>query len=271
MDGRKLDSDPALSWQTQLWDTMAGVYSDSVDVRFVPVIDHLMTRARLRGARTVWDIGTGTGSVALRAAALVPDGEVVGLDLSADMLAVAAERGRRLGATNLRFVQGRAEELPAEDESVDRLLASLSLMYVLDRPQAAREFARVLKPGGRLVAAFWAGPDECDIVRFQALAGSFAPKPPAPDVGPGSMADGQAFIAELQEAGLTAELQTETTGFAFDSFEHAWATLAGVTIAGLPEDRIEAARSAVRDATWPADGGPCYFRNLTQYVIASKQ
>ena len=54
---------------------------------------------------------------------------------------------------------------------MDVLLASLSLMYAIDRAATARECARVLRPGGRFVAAVWAGPEQCDIVRFQALAG----------------------------------------------------------------------------------------------------
>lgn len=45
--------------------------------------------------------------------------------------------------------------------------------------------ARVLRPGGRLVASAWSGPNEADIVRFQQTAGSFAPEPPVGGVGPG--------------------------------------------------------------------------------------
>ena len=102
------------------------------------------------------DLGTGTGSVALRAAPLVGEGEVTGVDISADMLAVAKRRAAKLGVGGVMFREGGAEAIPAEDGSFDVVLACLCLMFVIDRAAAAREFARVLRPGGRFVAAVWA-------------------------------------------------------------------------------------------------------------------
>src|SRR5919204_511000 len=69
---------------------------------------------------------------------------------------------------------------------VASVLTWLSLMYVIDREAAAREIARVLRPGGHLVGAVWAGPERADIVLLQQTAGSFAPQPPVPGVGPGA-------------------------------------------------------------------------------------
>ena len=82
------------------------------------------------------------------------------------------------------------------------MLASLSLMYVIDREAAAHEIARVLRPGGRLVGAVWAGPERADIVLLQQTAGSFAPEPPVPGVGPGALGEPASFLAQLGEAGL---------------------------------------------------------------------
>jgi SAM-dependent methyltransferase len=249
---------------------MMPLYAQEIDRRFVPVIDHLMVRAGLRPGLRVLDVGTGTGAVVMRAAPLVPGGEVIGVDISPEMIGIAERRAADGGLDNATFAEGRAEALPVEDGSVDRILASLSLMYSLDRPAAAREFARVLRPEGRVVAAFWAGPDECDIVKFQVLAGSFAPEPPVPGVGPGSMADGSEFVAALESAGIRAQLETETPGFAFDTFQEAWDVLAGVTTADLPPETQDEANAAVREAFWPADGGPRYFFNRTQYVVGQK-
>ena len=88
--------------------------------------------------------------------------------------------------------------------AIDTLLASLSLMYVIDRTAAAREIRRVLRPGGRFVAAVWAAAARCDIVLFQQTAGRFAPTPPVPGVGPGALADSTGFVGQLANTGITA-------------------------------------------------------------------
>jgi SAM-dependent methyltransferase len=144
-------------------------------------------------------------------------------------------------------------------------------MYVIDRAAAAREIARVLRPGGRLVAAVWAGPADCDIVRFQQTAGSFAPPPPVPGVGPGALADARPLLTQLAEAGVHARIETEVLGFDFDDFESAWAMLAGVTTAALAPERREEAKAAVRALMWPRGEGPRHFSNMTQFVVGALQ
>jgi arsenite methyltransferase len=139
------------------------------------VVDRVVGRASLTAGQHVLDRGTGTGAVAERAAQVVgPQGHVVGVDISPDMLALAQRHVAAGGLTNVRLREGRAEALPAEDAAFDVVLASLSLMYVLDRAAAAREIARILRPQGRLVAAVRAGPEQCDIVLFQQTASRFA-------------------------------------------------------------------------------------------------
>jgi SAM-dependent methyltransferase len=164
----------------------------------------------------VLDLGTGTGAVAQRAAALVsPGGQVTGVDISPEMLALAQQRKEAIGLSNVRLLEGRAENIPADDNTFDVVLACLSLMYVIDRSSAAREIARVLRPGGRLVAAAWGAPEQCDIVLFQQTAGSFAGAPPVPGVGPGALGDPSVFLQQLSAAAIEAHVETETLGFEF--------------------------------------------------------
>jgi len=161
-----------LAWQVGVWDRMSDVYPREIDRRVAPVVEHVIARARLAAGEGALDLGTGTGAVAARAAQVVgPEGRVVGVDISADMLRAARQRVAAQGLTTVSFREGRAEALPAENESVDVVLASLSLMYVIDRAAAARELARVLRPRGRVIAAVWAEPEACDIVLFQQTAG----------------------------------------------------------------------------------------------------
>jgi SAM-dependent methyltransferase len=262
----------ALAWQTGVWDRISSIYWQEIDRRFTPVVENVIVRASLASGQRVLDLGTGTGTVAEQAASIVgPGGHVVGVDISREMLELAQQRVAARGLQNVTFREGRAEALPAETADSDVVLASLSLMYVIDRAAAAREIARVLRPGGRLVGAVWAGPDQCDIVRFQQTAGTFAPPPPVPGVGPGAMADVSPFLEQLAAVGIQARVETETLGFDFQDFGSAWDVLAGVTTAQLPPERREEAKKAVLAAMYPDGDRPRHFRNVTQFIVGERQ
>jgi SAM-dependent methyltransferase len=262
----------ALEWQTGVWDQMSDVYLREIDRRFVPVVEGVLARAALLPGERVLDLGTGTGAVAERAATTVgPGGEVVGLDISLEMLALATRRAKELGLGNVCYVEGRAEAIPTPDAAFDVVLASLSLMYVIDRAAGAREIARVLRPGGRLVAAVWAGPERCDIVRFQQTAGAFAPPPPVPGVGPGALADPQPFLDQLAAAGVAARVETAVVGFDFACLDAAWEALARVTAAQLEPERRQAARAAVLAEIYPTGDGPRHFRNEAHFLVGIRR
>ena len=264
-------SDEGFAWQVGVWNGMADVYQEEVDKRLRPVVEHVLARADLRAGETVLDLGTGTGAVAFEAAIRVGDaGRITAVDISPEMLALARAGATARSLDNIDFAEGRGEVIPAPDESHDVVLASLSLMYVIDRGATAREIARVLRPGGRFVAAVWGGPDDADIVRLQQTAGSFAPTPPVKGVGPGALADPKPFLHQLEEAGLEARVETDTTEFQFSDFDSAWEVLAGVTTAELDPDVQDQAKSAVRELMWRDGDGPREFSNLTQFILANK-
>jgi ubiquinone/menaquinone biosynthesis C-methylase UbiE len=93
------------------------------------------------------DLGTGTGAGARAIRERFVDADVVGADLSAEMLAEA----RKL-APEITFLQGDASDLPFDDESFD-LVAHSNMIPFLD------EVARVLRPGGWTLFAFSSGPE----------------------------------------------------------------------------------------------------------------
>lgn len=257
-----------LEWQIGVWDRISQLYLREIDPRFAPVVENVITRGRLKPGQHVLDLGTGTAAVAMAAARLVlPGGRVTAVDISPEMLMLARRRVADSGRTNVEVREGRAEAIPAADGAFDVVLASLSLMYVIDRGATARELRRVLRPGGRLVAAVWAAPDQCDIVLFQQTAGRFAPAPPVPGVGPGALADAAGFLAQLAEAGIEAHVETAELGFDFDEFDLAWDVLAGVTTAQLAPERREEAKAAVQAVMWPRGQGPRHFRNVTHFLV----
>jgi SAM-dependent methyltransferase len=260
-----------LAWQISVWDRMVPVYMREIDKRFRPIVEYVVKLGDLKPGQHVLDLGTGTGSVALRAAeSVAPTGRITALDISPEMLALARQRAGSAQA-KITFVEGRAEAIPAEAGSIDAVLASLSLMYVIDREAAAREIARVLRPGGRLVAAVWAEPERADIVLLQQTAGSFAPDPPVSGVGPGALGDPAPLLAQLATAGLEAHFKTETIEFTFDDFASAWEVLAGVTASQLEPEQLELAKRAVRKMMWPNGDGSRSFRNDTHFIIGLRK
>jgi demethylmenaquinone methyltransferase / 2-methoxy-6-polyprenyl-1,4-benzoquinol methylase len=108
--------------------------------------------ARPSGARAL-DVAAGPGNVATE---LLAHGarEVVALDLSFAMLAEGARRGR----ADLHWVNGDAQALPFADESFDVVTISFGLRNVPDPQRALDEFARVTRPGGRVVVCEFAAP-----------------------------------------------------------------------------------------------------------------
>jgi SAM-dependent methyltransferase len=258
----------ALEWQSGVWNRISAIYRQEIDQRFAPVVEAVIARARVTAGESILDLGTGTGAVAERAAAIVgTSGYVVGVDISPDMRALTQKRLAARGLPNVTLREGRAESIPADDHTFNVVLSSLTLMYVIDRAAAAREIARVLRPGGRLIASVWAGPDACDIVLFQQTAGRFAGPPPVSGVGPGALADPTVFLQQLADAGIDARVETETLGFDFPDFLSAWKALAGVTTAHLPAERQQEAQRAVMGVMYPRGDGPRHFRNLTQFIV----
>ncbi|HJS58880.1 MAG TPA: metalloregulator ArsR/SmtB family transcription factor [Vicinamibacteria bacterium] len=104
--------------------------------------------ALLPAGWTVADLGCGTGHAAVALAPFVH--RVIGVDQSAAMLKSA--RRRAAGLENVEWRRGSLEALPLEDESVDAALLLLALTYVTAPRAALAEAARILRPGGRLVA-----------------------------------------------------------------------------------------------------------------------
>lgn len=257
-----------LDKQVGVWDRMSAFYENEIDVRFEPIVRLVTSFADPDRQDEVLDLGTGTGSLALKIAPLVR--HVVAVDISPEMLEVAAERTKRTGLGNVSFREGSAGSIPEDDASFDIVVSSLCLMFVPDKKKAATEIARVLRQGGRFVASVWAGQDECDIVKFQSIAGSFSPDPPDPGSGPGSLADLSRFTKYLSAAGLDISVTEEVTTFGFPDLGSAWDVLAGVTTANLTSDMRERAIKAVRSEMWPEPDKPREFRNLTRFIIGRK-
>jgi len=117
--------------------------------------ERLIADLDLRPDSRVLDVGCGSGDLTARLAALVPGGEVIGIDASRSMV---EEAGSRHGAPNLRFVHAPAQELAAvaPPGSVDAVVSVACLHWVPgpDHPAVLAQIATVLRPSGVLRADF---------------------------------------------------------------------------------------------------------------------
>ena len=265
------DSPVGLEWQVTTWNRMARLYATENAPRLAPVAERVVAHAGITTCEHILDIGTGSGTVVKLAAAQVgARGQVTGIDISLELLAVAREQLVSAGPAKIALLEGGAESIPAEDRTFDVVLSSLSLMYVVDRAAAAREISRVLRPGGRVVGAVWAGAEQCDLVRFQEIAGGFGAAPPVPGVGPGALANAGQFLQQLADSGIDSTVEIETLGFGVESLAVAWDVFAGVTASSMSPERRREAKDALLAAMWPNGDGPRYFRNTTQFIIGKK-
>jgi SAM-dependent methyltransferase len=108
----------------------------------------------LKAGEAVLDIGCGAGVDSLVAALMVgPEGRVVGLDVTPEMVDRARNALTPLGLGQLSFEVSDAESLPFPDQSFDAVISNGVFNLVVHKDRALKEVYRVLRPGGRVMLA----------------------------------------------------------------------------------------------------------------------
>lgn len=163
---------------------------------------HLMKAAEIPVDGRVLDVGCGNGEIGLIAARTATEGKVLGIDISAPMLAEARGRVEQEGLANLRFKRADAQTHSFEADGFDVAMSRFGVMFFDDPRTAFANIAGALRPGGHLAFLCWQEPmrNEYLLIPMGALAAFAAPpdlgEPGAP--GPFSLAD-PARIRKLLE------------------------------------------------------------------------
>ncbi|GLV55089.1 putative methyltransferase YcgJ [Dictyobacter sp. S3.2.2.5] len=148
-DGSQLEGQEKNQLIRQRFGAVAGAYVGSAVHAQGPDLPWLVEAAALDGSETVVDLATGAGHAAY---ALAPFArEVIAIDFTVPMLEASEKQAQELNLTNIHFVEGDAHALPLMNQSVEVLVCRLAAHHFIDVALAVREWARVLKPGGKLL------------------------------------------------------------------------------------------------------------------------
>ena len=146
--------------QTSNFYKVIAVFYDLLDVIYFRKDETSPRRVVSEGVKAqeqVLDLCTGTGTVALRIARENPKSQVVGIDLSTNMLGVAEGKLRKQGLDNLKFFVMDATNNRFENQSFDKVLLSF-LLHEVDEELAGRilkEAVRILKDDGQIIVTEW--------------------------------------------------------------------------------------------------------------------
>ncbi len=242
----------------------------------------LLGFAQLRRGQRVLDLGSGTGYPSLVAAQVVgKDGHVLGLDLAENMVAVAKRRAQEAGFTHVEFRTADVCALPEKDASYDAVISRFCMMFLPRIPEALKEIARVLKPGGYFAAAVWSAPDKNSHVtipmevmrRFLDLP---APDPEQPGIfhlaKPGKLA-GMAESAGLQPV-ADIEIPTETAWESADEYFSSLMEIAAplqTLFAKLSPAQQKEAAAEIKRHVSPKQGSKVILPSALRLVAARKR
>jgi SAM-dependent methyltransferase len=180
----------------------------------VPPAD-LLARVNIEPGQDVLDVATGTGNVAIRAAAA--GAQVTGLDLTPELFDTARRRAAEAHVT-VDWIDGDAEDLPFEDDRFDRVLSTFGVQFAPRHAIVAAELVRVCRPGGVIGLVNWT--PEGQIGELFKIMGRYMPAPPDYASPPPLWGSEEHVRGLFADSGVELEFARGLNPWRFDSAEH---------------------------------------------------
>lgn len=241
-----MTDEAVLDGQRHIW--TIGDYP-AIARRLLPISVDVVETLKIETGRRVLDVGVGDGNTAIEAARR--GASVTGVDLTPAQIHKARARAVAEGL-NLELYEANAEDLPLDDASFDDVVSVMGMIFAPDHRRAARELARVCRPGGQVAITAWA-----DEGWFRAWRDRALPLiPPPPPGGPDPDAWGRLDVLRqrLTDGGLEVEAQTRPFVWDFASVDESlefFTTNAGPFIAFMEHvaglGKADEARAMLRE------------------------
>jgi ubiquinone/menaquinone biosynthesis C-methylase UbiE len=253
--------------QRQMWNNAAAGWQDwweTIERGAQKVSDKIVELAEIKPGDKVLDIATGIGEPAVTAARkVIPNGRVVAIDISPQMLAIAKTRAASLGLDGImEFRESDGEKLDLLDQTAkfDAVLSRFGLMFFPSLPSALVKIRHLLITNGRLSAAVWSTPSKVPLIdlAFASVRKQVnAPAPPPGTPGPFALADIEALKQLFSQSGFKdIKVDTFQITFEFDSPEsytkhiQQTATRIHEMLANQAEEVKKQAWDSITEAAW---------------------
>ncbi|WP_342328083.1 methyltransferase domain-containing protein [Pedobacter sp. FW305-3-2-15-E-R2A2] len=204
--------------QKEVWNKFSSGWKkwDDLMMDFLqPVGDEIVRLLNPQNNDIVLDIASGTGEPGLTIASRLGAGKVILTDLAEDMLEIASENAARRNIGNIDTRVCDVSKLPFADHSFDAISCRFGFMFFPDMQLAAKEMARVLRPGGRIATAVWDIPEKNFwVTAIMGAINKNMEQPAVPPGAPGMFRCAQTGVVSdlFLKAGLTDISEVEIAG-----------------------------------------------------------
>jgi SAM-dependent methyltransferase len=256
--------------QRRHWGTDPEAWATLSEPHNRALFEAVLGAAEVGAGTRLLDVGCGSGMLLALAAGAgaVPSG----IDVTPELLAIARER---LPAADLR--EGDMEQLPWEEDAFDAVTGVNAFQFAGDPGRALAEAARVLRPGGSLVASLFAAPERSEGTAVHEAMASLSPPAKEAEHAPYSLSEPGRLEAELERHGLriSADGEVECV-WRYASIEDAVRAMAGSGggARAVDDAGLDAVREKITPVLWrfrdPLDGTVA-LRNTFRWVAAHRE